>query len=95
MARRAEHTGRSLSMAETSQRKGMQQPALTRCRKMLPPGEHVSNIRCWEGTIDLMRCAVRARIVIGWGRVASVVAAVALAVVGLEPNRAVLVSLVG
>lgn len=72
----------------------MQQPALTRCRKMLPPGEHVSNIRCWKGTIDLMRWAVRARIVSGWGRVALVVAAVALVAVRPEPDRAVLVLLV-
>jgi hypothetical protein len=33
----AERTGASVSMAETPQRKGMQQPALTRCRKMLSP----------------------------------------------------------
>jgi hypothetical protein len=36
--RHAERADDSVSMAETLQRTGMQQPALTaRCRKMLPP----------------------------------------------------------
>jgi hypothetical protein len=41
-----------------------------------------------------MRWAVCARIVSGWGRVASVMAVVALVAARLEPDRAVLVSLV-
>jgi hypothetical protein len=38
----AERTGGSVSIAETPQPKGMQEPSLTRCRKMLPPGEGVT-----------------------------------------------------
>jgi hypothetical protein len=36
--RHAERAGASVSVAEAPQRAGMQQPALARCRKMLPPG---------------------------------------------------------
>jgi hypothetical protein len=36
--RHAERAGGSVSVAEAPQRTGVQQPALARCRKMLPPG---------------------------------------------------------
>jgi hypothetical protein len=36
--RHAERAGGSVSVAEAPQRTGMQQPALARSRKMLPPG---------------------------------------------------------